>query len=295
MMYSLLAASLLALSSVGGSLLADRKNAINVGDLPSFPTSVSFGYPSDDLDNNSAFDPAWSGVIDKEHVCSFDLGYFYVPLKASASLIDGYWSLESITFGRVSFFYYEYRNFVDFSCVAPIFGMYSPASEVYYLYQKVLDLSGVLDYSDKMQAAVTEYELDGDYAVIYSNYMTTTTSGPYSFWFDGEEYLGLVEGYYFRLFMNAYNLPYGAGYYVGEQRGYDKGYAEGYQVGRADGYSEASEDGAVITNLFGAVVSVPIDVLNGLAPFAIWNVPVIGIIMTFLFAALIFFMLRKLF
>ena len=56
--------------------------------------------------------------------------------------------------------------------------------------------------------------------------------------------------------------------------------------------SVGNATGGILTLMEG-VAGVPITILNGLAPFAIWNVPVIQFIITILFFALIIWLVRK--
>lgn len=87
----------------------------------------------------------------------------------------------------------------------------------------------------------------------------------------------------------AYNYGYTAGQADGKREGYDNGYSAGYDAGR----SSMTDNGRVMTDLFGAVASVPINILNGLAPLAIWNVPIISICLSFIFLGLVLYIVRK--
>lgn len=78
-------------------------------------------------------------------------------------------------------------------------------------------------------------------------------------------------------------------------------YNDGYQNGRSDGYQEGYwkgfEDGDsqqdVIGGLFGSIIDVPLQVLRGLTPLAIWDTPIIGIIMTFMFLGLMLWIVKR--
>ena len=97
------------------------------------------------------------------------------------------------------------------------------------------------------------------------------------------------------------------GYYSIDQdalikQGYDEGYKTGLNLGKNQGYNEgyaqAIEDKAspqsIIYGLFSAILGVPIETLNGLSGLAIWNVSLIGIMITFMFLALLLWLIRKL-
>lgn len=76
---------------------------------------------------------------------------------------------------------------------------------------------------------------------------------------------------------------------------YKAGYNAGYNYGYGQGYAEGSTGRSLIFSLFGAVTSVPINVLNGLSPLAIWDTPLISIIITLLFVGLFMFLIKRFF
>lgn len=96
----------------------------------------------------------------------------------------------------------------------------------------------------------------------------------------------------------------------GKEQGYQEGYADGLSDGRTDGYDDGFIDGrnqgyregqnsvttesTAINNLFASLVSVPINVLNGLMPMAVWNTPIVGIMITFMLLAMLMWLIRKL-
>lgn len=96
-----------------------------------------------------------------------------------------------------------------------------------------------------------------------------------------------------RSWQNGYENGYNAGRGDGEQTGYQAGYEEGRRVGYNQGQASVTDETTAVMNLFGAVISVPIGVLNGLSPLAIWNTPIIAIIVTFLFMGVVFMILKK--
>lgn len=91
---------------------------------------------------------------------------------------------------------------------------------------------------------------------------------------------------------------YQAGYVDGLSDGRTDGYDDGYWVGRNDGYREGqnsvTSESTAINNLFASLVSVPINVLNGLMPMAVWNTPIVGIMITFMLLAMLMWLIRKL-
>lgn len=80
----------------------------------------------------------------------------------------------------------------------------------------------------------------------------------------------------------------------GYANGYDQGMTVGYQQGYADGSRAPSdEQAATLGGLFAAIVGVPINVLNGLSPFVVWNMPIVSIVITFLMLGIILMVVRK--
>ncbi len=64
---------------------------------------------------------------------------------------------------------------------------------------------------------------------------------------------------------------------------------EGYN----NGLNSVTNDTSSIISLFGAITTIPLNILNGLASFSIWNTPVIYLIITFLFLAVVFWCIKK--
>lgn len=125
----------------------------------------------------------------------------------------------------------------------------------------------------------------------YSGY-ATNTSGPYQFRiYNSEQFFEALEVHLKEMILSITENngdAYHDGYIIGRQEGNEEGYERGYSEGSSDQGS-----GVILANLFGAVVGVPISVLNGLNGFAIWNVPIISIIITFLFIGLLLWIVRR--
>lgn len=100
----------------------------------------------------------------------------------------------------------------------------------------------------------------------------------------------------------AYNQGWEQGYNDGlsdgRTDGYDDGFIDGrnqgYQTGYVAGQNSVTSESTAINNLFASLVSVPINVLNGLMPMAIWNTPIISIMITFMLLAMLMWLIRKL-
>lgn len=119
-------------------------------------------------------------------------------------------------------------------------------------------------------------------------------------------YQGFLAGYNFGEPEKEYQ--YQAGFNDGEASGLKKGYSQGYEVGKAvadqqvfkkgydQGYSEGSNTltpATTIWGLFGAIASVPTEILNGMGGIAIWNTPVLAILFSLLFLARVLWIIRK--
>lgn len=112
-------------------------------------------------------------------------------------------------------------------------------------------------------------------------------------------------------YADGYSQGFDDGFYEGErtanergrQNWYDEGYRDGYSQGDTDGYNRGYERGwnaagtgptSVVGGLFMSIANVPITILNGLGAFSVWNVSLMTILATFLFLALIIWVIRKL-
>lgn len=69
--------------------------------------------------------------------------------------------------------------------------------------------------------------------------------------------------------------------------------ANAKQEGYNNGLNSVTNDTSSIISLFGAITTIPLNILNGLASFSIWNTPVIYMIITFLFLACVFWCIKK--
>lgn len=122
--------------------------------------------------------------------------------------------------------------------------------------------------------------------------------------------LGLYQGFLAGL---SYTQPsiqyqYQSGFNDGESSGLKKGYSQGYEAGKAvadkvvykKGYDKGYTDGSntltpatTIWGLFGAIASVPTEILNGMGGIAIWNTPILAILFSLLFLAMVLWIIRK--
>lgn len=121
---------------------------------------------------------------------------------------------------------------------------------------------------------------------------------------------GLYQGFLAGL---SYSKPheqyqYQDGFNDGEASGLKKGYSQGYEAGKAvsdkvvykNGYDKGYTDGSntltpatTIWGLFGAIASVPTEILNGMGGIAIWNTPILAILFSLLFLAMVLWIIRK--
>lgn len=121
---------------------------------------------------------------------------------------------------------------------------------------------------------------------------------------------GLYQGFLSGLSYSKPNIEneYQSGFDDGESSGIKKGYSQGYEAGKAvadqhvyqngynKGYSEGSSTltpASTIWGLFGAIASVPTEILNGMGDIAIWNTPILAILFSLLFLALVLWIIRK--
>lgn len=112
---------------------------------------------------------------------------------------------------------------------------------------------------------------------------------------DTNEFLNIAEPYYWNA-VERCGVPknwYDVIYNNGKDDGYEIGKSAGYAEGKQDGLEEADNAQGILATLFGGIVSVPLDILNGMSPLVIWEVPIISIIFTFLVVALLLWIIRK--
>lgn len=74
--------------------------------------------------------------------------------------------------------------------------------------------------------------------------------------------------------------------------GYAKGKDDGYTIGMRVGQAMTSTGGSMLS-LFGSVADIPITIINGLSSLTIFNIPIISIIITILFLALIIWVVKR--
>lgn len=133
---------------------------------------------------------------------------------------------------------------------------------------------------------------------------TTTGGGPYKMGLLGYSYQG--GGYSaVQLLDNLCSAYASATSSIAREYDYNTAYGEGYdaglRVGDANGYNRGYREGAdasnnslmLIPTLFEGLAYIPISIFGGLGDLAIWNVPIISIIFTFLILALVLWLVRK--
>lgn len=283
-------ASLLVGSALGSIYIPPKDN------LPKYPEQVVIA----EMDYAGFPSPRGTYWAYAGEDTTLEFGYIYVPYKAQLGWEDSTYHITSIGFkayqssdGAVASFEANLRD------IPYAFGEYSPTSNVYNIYQYggfVYSGSAWCGSNWELSPISSTYLTSSGF-LRYQTPITTTSSGPYKFHIDlnNAELLGffekMIEEPVIRTVWS--QNDYGQGYYQGEHdgeaTGYAKGYAEGYQVA-AD---ELSMSTLTISSLFGAVVGIPVSVLNGLTPLVIWNIPIISIIITFLFAGLLLWIVRR--
>jgi hypothetical protein len=122
--------------------------------------------------------------------------------------------------------------------------------------------------------------------------------------------VGLWNGFVSGLsYSNVYlQSNYQDGFNAGQKQGKEEGYSSGYSAGKAvadkdvykQGYDVGYSDGAntltpvtTIWGLFGAIASVPTEIFKGRGDIAIWNTPILSILFSLLFLALVLWIVRK--
>lgn len=281
-------------SSPSPALALLPRASISRVDADKLPSSISL--PVDLSSVSSIVDPNFDWHMARDNQTDLDFGYMYFPVRAYGKATDAStWTLTGLELRRLAVTGNAFPTYDNFASSVYSFGVFSPSSNVYLLYQRSLYLN--LDWSSKFARGNPVYSVANDGGMMAYNNLTAQASGPYYLDFDFGDLLDALEPYFYSLFYQARFNSYGDGYEVGNRVGYQNGYSEGYDLGYDEGFQEGveslEEGGFAITTLFGSIVNVPINVLNGLAPLAIWNIPVVSIIVTFMFIGLVFWLIRK--
>lgn len=250
----------------------------------SYPNTITL------IDNYTAID-SWV-YSDKVTLTSdtdiyLDIGYSWLAVSASGTWNNGDFTLTSVDFAK---FNGLFRNNINFAVPYAV-SIFSPSTAVYYLYETTEAVTEL----EKFSIGTQTYEYYNG-QIIERCALSATTSGPYYLAPDESAMLSRLEPLMINYFTNQgtpYNNGYTKGYADGERAVTDSAYQEGYN----DGYAKAVEDTdtAPMLGLFSAIVGVPIAVLNGLAPLAVWNISIISILITFVFIGLVLWIVRKFF
>lgn len=222
----------------------------------------------------------------------------YVPVRYDVEWRDSsHFTLTQVVYGV-----YKYDNLSNLNLSSyGAFAVYAPSTNIAYYYgygvyapvasfdlhsENTNTLSVTLSYDNQSNLYGSMY-VSFDSALQHYGYCHAKSSYFMPFY---ERHARAVVASYPN---SAYDNGYGNGWTDGYTYGYDQGNEEGYAAGYAEAQAEITNEGRSIANLFGAIASVPITVLNGLGGFTIWNVSLIAICMTFLFLGLVLWIVRK--
>lgn len=97
-------------------------------------------------------------------------------------------------------------------------------------------------------------------------------------------------------YVNGYNSGYVVGKNDGIQDGYSSGYSSGVNAGKQQAYNEiANQDKSLMSfsSLLNAILTIPFSILNGFAPFVIFNIPIINIVISLFLLSLLVYIISK--
>lgn len=265
-----------------------------------YPTSI-------DLVSNYASMDGWqrnNGLTIERGVGvpQFSYGTAYLAVSATASYDDnGVITLQSVRFAEFKAssggFSAGYAIQQSWNVAFPwSFAFLTPSTGYFNLYEYGAYVMGQYDDWLKFDVESISYTRRSK-GVECNAYYVNNTSGPYPLLLNvsSADVLDKATPYLANYFYSAqedyqqgYRVGFEEGWKDGDESGYNRGYAVGYQDG-----SDASATGSVVANLFGAVIGVPIGILNGFTPFVIWDVPIVSILITFLFAGIIIWVVKK--
>lgn len=229
---------------------------------------------------------------DEQYAFTFGKVYYLYSVNNSYDDVTGEWTIEGLSFARYGSNNIAnlYLSTMPYSPVS--WATWSPASGYYYcLERNSIGVAADCLGSGKFTLGGISYYNSVSSADYLQSELLTSVAGPYTFTLDVSDLIDWIRPFvnpYIGIATNGYSEGYADGRSVGEQDGYARGWDVGYDAG-------INETGPAntIMGLFGAVVSVPINILNGLAPLVIWNVPIVSILITFLVIGVIIFIVKR--
>lgn len=230
---------------------------------------------------------------------AFDFGMVLFPFQAKYVLEDDEWSLDTVWFIEivadiddliVNDWFYSLPFAVEYDWVNARFALFGNPN---------FCPGSTIDGSYSYFVSMTDSVESTSHGILS---FFVPSSAPYrTFGYNVSIYN--LDKYLKSICVDAYWTAYWAGWNNGRVSlanavlsgsAYDQGYKDGQKVGFSEGYSKGQRDKtSTVFSLFGAVVSVPIDIFNGLTPLVIWDTPIISIILTFLFIGVFLFIIKR--
>lgn len=225
----------------------------------------------------------------------FEMGIEYAIVKVSIDYSESDPYVDKVYFSRFESTATHYGSSVLPYGVYFSMLFYSPSTNYYYM--KVNGYKLEMNNKKGTVGAVS-IGYDSVYCPLrpyWQSQFTMSTSGPYYGYLDEDaSTLSLIDGIATTLIArNPADVSWQDGYAKGYQDGRDYQAPISFEEGRQYGYDEVNASGNLFTNLFGSLVNVPISVLNGLSPLAIWDVPIISLILTFVACGAVLFLIKK--
>lgn len=279
-------------------------------DAVELPDNVGYNYRfmGNDFDYESM--PNYAGFV-RDSLNSdrftFDFGYTYYLWGFHGYYLTN--SDGSIRWAPNTYFYWvkcsdSYStSYMADSLFSPIsFSSYSPSSGYYYVKERtnVGFVRYCYDavYTTNMSLGATTFYPKGSYTNSYvETAITSTNSGPYSLYLDSYRCVEFLWPYIQSVtlstdgtYVTGYNAGYQAGYGDQDTGGYHDGYDAGYDAGLVANNSPVN----TMRTLFSIMMTFPIDILNGLNGFVVWDTPVMTILVTFLVMSLVLWVVKRL-
>lgn len=277
-----------AAASSCGMTLVEANASVPVDSTYILP-SIEFGF--DAMKEHITFN-TFVQVNRKDTVYTFsDYGFYYLYSATLKYNDDGvFW--DSLQFARFdsdvdSFFY----NF-GYQCYFTPWFYFSPvgnagAYENWFSSPSNLSMTWGLSNTGTMSTMSR-----GTYPYLYDVHYGTHNGDPSLAYPSAEQFNSYYDAVAANRLLNQnyLNETFQQGYDAGDDAGYQRGWHEG----RVKYEQEISDSGFLFPSLFSAVLGVPFSVLNGLGDFAVFGTPLISISITLLFAAAVFWFIRKL-
>lgn len=207
----------------------------------------------------------------------YSFGSSNAPFNSFNQKVESY---GIVTYSNNLFFRVRFK--IDFNYVTKS-GYYSNFGLFFSYYPSIVQQSPL--------ATNNKDVLVGGYVKSFYDSYTSGYNEGYSFYTQNYQDTIYSAGY-----VNGYNNGYEVGKNDGIKDGYNNGYLSGVNDGKHQAYNEiANQDKSLMafSSLLNAILTIPFSILNGFAPFVIFNIPIINIVISLFLLSLLVYIISK--